>query len=75
MNRPLTEDEGIQLLEIKNSFYIELSKLIAQHLAKAPIELENILLEDLQDYCSVYGSCYDEYIVQYRNEINSEKTK
>jgi hypothetical protein len=50
------------LFELKNEYWIEFSKLIAQTLKKAPAHLHDELLMMLQESSSVYGSGYDKYL-------------
>ncbi len=62
----MTEDQHIKLVEVKNSFYEEFSKLVAVHIAKMPVELEREVTESLQEMSSVYGSKYDEFLPDLR---------
>jgi hypothetical protein len=54
----MTEDESIKLCDIGNSFWDQLGKLAAKHIAQMPEELEGITTTYLQDKCSIYGTRY-----------------
>jgi len=62
----MTEEQGEMLHEAKNEFYIKFSMLVAKQLAKLPVELEEEAKMHFQESCSVYGSCYDDYLNEYR---------
>ena len=60
--RAITEEESDILLNLKNKYWTEFSKLIASILQDAPESLHDHLLMDLQDLSSVYGSEFDKYL-------------
>ena len=58
----MTEDEHIQLVQVGDSFWEQLGRLAAEHIAKMPQHLETETVAYLQDMCSIYGTRYDEYL-------------
>jgi len=62
----MTEEHADMLHEVTDQFYTEFSHLVARNLAKLPDDLRWRALEYFQDKCSVYGSCYDDYLNEYR---------
>ena len=51
----MTEDQLDLLLETKNQYWLDFSKLVNHTLTKVPVELREYLKEMLQETSSVYG--------------------
>ena len=60
--RDLTEEEHIKLVEIGDQFWNQFSKIAAEAISQFPEEIECAVISYLQDKCSIYGSCCDEFI-------------
>jgi hypothetical protein len=58
----MTNKEINLLLKIKNDYWESFSKLVAKSLKKAPKHLHQLLLMQLQESSSVYGSKYEDYM-------------
>lgn len=56
------ESLSLYLHSIKNIYYTEFSRLIANAVSSVPEESRNDLLYMLQDTSSVFGSCYEDYL-------------
>jgi len=61
-NVPHTEAEAMQLLALRNEFWLAFGKLVAQTLAKMPQEFHDDQLLMIEDLCSAHGSNYDEHL-------------
>jgi hypothetical protein len=59
----ISEEQSILMLELRNKFYTDLSRLIGESISELPEYLRASQLEQLSDMCSVYGSQYEEFLV------------
>lgn len=60
--RAYSEDELDLLHSIVDEFWVEFGKLVAKSLNKAPQDLEDLCLIQLQEHASVYGSNFEKYL-------------
>lgn len=57
-----TEDQLDLLTKLGDEFWTEFGQLVAAKLKKAPPELHDLFLMQMQDAASVYGSNYEKYL-------------
>lgn len=57
-------DKGLLFHDLKNQYYTDFSKLVAEYLSKVPKDLRFEFMMILQKLSSVYGSCYEKYMMK-----------